>query len=102
MMLTKHRLVLLFLIGVNIIFDLNAQFYLNKYKEQAKKLPFHEYARIINQEYDSLSLPQKGAYKIWKRLEWWASMHLGEDGKVAPMPCSIRRRLNKLKECPII
>ena len=100
MMLTKHKLVLLFLIGVNIIFDLNAQFYLNKYREQAKKLPFHEYARIINQEYDSLSLPQKGAYKIWKRLEWWASMHLGEDGKVAPYALLNQEAAQQIKRMP--
>lgn len=60
-----------------------AQDYVRRFQQEAKDLPFQLYADKVNHYFDSLKLPRKGLYKIWKRQEWWAKMHLGEDGRVA-------------------
>lgn len=76
---TGFILFILLLINVN---DATAQKFSEPLKNLPKDLPFHRVQQIINNYYDTTSKERGSDYKQWKRYEWWAERHIGEDGKV--------------------
>lgn len=63
-----------------------AQAYRNAIDPDNYKGDFRELSRQIDMFYDSATGSNKGGFKQWKRMEWFAIHHLDENGKLANIP----------------
>jgi photosystem II stability/assembly factor-like uncharacterized protein len=61
----------------------NAQYHLELMRAYGNSLPFSDLQRQVEKFYQNKDKGKGSGYKQWKRYEWWQSMHLQPDGKVA-------------------
>jgi len=60
-----------------------AQYHQELMRAYDNNLPFSDLQRQVEKFYQNKDKGKGSGYKQWKRYEWWQSMHLQPDGKVA-------------------